>query len=591
MTTVAEPTAELIREELAKVLVSQPFARGEKLCRFLRFVVEETLAGRTDTLKEYNIGVKVYERRPDYDTRTDATVRVEAGRLRTKLIEYYAGAGAASPIRIELPKGSYVPRFVDAAPVVAAPVAARKRRPWLALAVGGATLAAAAGYWMLNEPATKLAIAPVVPLDGNSAGAQELEQKLAELIPKRAGWRVVLIAGASDSEIRANARKVNATYLLISSTNQGRVTATLSSAESGFRLWSRVFENPEPLAIADALRQPRDRTAGPGTANPEAARVYLEAYRLLRTDPPRTTKPKTWPPHLAESLKAFEKAVALDPQFGRAWAGMAMALEGLSEWDDANGAELAQRSQDVARKALAIDDTIAEAHRMLGSVALFRTWNQREAMAHLSRSAELEPANPEMIRMYAAVLSLMGRHDDAIRQASRAELMEPNVAAVSAAVGDAYFLARRHAEARKAARRAIALDPNHAFSHWLLAVNAQLDNDFDEAEREYKWCLAKYDLDSRAITGLAHLRVQQGRDAEGRKLLDDAVRRWRSERGWHASRAIILAAMGEIDAARTAIRKSGEFHEGSAPFILVDPRYDPLRTTPEYREIEKRMIR
>lgn len=106
MATVAEPTPELIREELAKILISPPFARGEKLCRFLRFVVEETLAGRAETLKEYNVGVTVYERRPDYDTRSDSTVRVEAGRLRTKLIEYYAGPGAACPIRIELPKAA-----------------------------------------------------------------------------------------------------------------------------------------------------------------------------------------------------------------------------------------------------------------------------------------------------------------------------------------------------------------------------------------------------------------------------------------------------------------------------------------------------
>lgn len=585
MTTVPDPSEKLVREEVAKMVASQPFARGEKLCRFLRYIVEETLAGRTDNLKEYNIGVTVYERRPDYDTRSDATVRVEASRLRTKLIEYYAGPGAVSPIRIELPKGSYVPRFVEA-PAVAAP----KRKPWLAIAIAGAAVAGTAAYLLRDTPGPSLAIAPMVPLDGNSGAAQELERRLTELIPKRAGWRVALISGASDSEILANAKKAKATYLLVSSTNRGRVTATLSGVESGFRLWSRVFENPEPLAIVDALRQPRIRTEGPGTSNTEAAQLYLEGYRLMRTDPPRTTKPKQWSPHLSDSLKAFEKAVALDPRFGRAWAGMAMALEGLAEWDDARGEELARRSQDAARKALEIDDSIAEAHRLLGSVALFRNWNQREALAHLSRGAELEPANAEMIRMYAAVLSLLGRHDDAVRQAVRAELIEPNSAAVSAAAGDAYFLARRYADARKAARRAIALDPNFAFAHWLL-VTSQLDGDFGEAEREYKWCLAKYDLDPRAITGMAHLRVRQGRAAEGKQLIDGAVRRWKSERGWYSSRAIYFAATGELGAGREALRKAAEYHEGSAPYVLVDPRFDPLRDTPEYREIEKRMIR
>ena len=118
--------AETIRAHLRRVLASGEFAGTARLANFLTFVVETSLAGEADQIKESLIAIEVYGRRPDYNPQVDSTVRVEAGRLRGRLRRYYEGTGANETVRIELPKGTYAPVFqctqnqVAAKPVVAA---------------------------------------------------------------------------------------------------------------------------------------------------------------------------------------------------------------------------------------------------------------------------------------------------------------------------------------------------------------------------------------------------------------------------------------------------------------------------------------
>jgi TolB-like protein len=117
------PTLDEIRAQLDRVLASEVFATATRLRRFLRHVVERSLAGESDELKEYAIGVGVFDRDQQYDPRVDSIVRVEAGRLRTKIDEYYSGAGAADPVLIRMPRGSYAPVFEHRQSATAAAVA------------------------------------------------------------------------------------------------------------------------------------------------------------------------------------------------------------------------------------------------------------------------------------------------------------------------------------------------------------------------------------------------------------------------------------------------------------------------------------
>src|SRR5215469_12310518 len=105
------PTTESIRAALDRLLASSLFAASIRSSRFLRFVVESSLAGRQDSLKEYVLGVEVFDRGPTFDPLHDTIVRVEAVKLRKRLQAYHRGPGRNEPIVIEVPKGGYVPHF------------------------------------------------------------------------------------------------------------------------------------------------------------------------------------------------------------------------------------------------------------------------------------------------------------------------------------------------------------------------------------------------------------------------------------------------------------------------------------------------
>ncbi len=138
--------------ELERVLAGPRFANSPRLSKFLAFIVKHALAGESAILKESVIAMEVYERGSDYDPSKDSTVRAEASRLRRALAEYYAGLDTPSPLRIEVPKGSYVPIFVIHKPVSqAVPPARRRQKLWL-FALATTLLIAALGLLLWPAP-------------------------------------------------------------------------------------------------------------------------------------------------------------------------------------------------------------------------------------------------------------------------------------------------------------------------------------------------------------------------------------------------------------------------------------------------------
>src|ERR1700722_12258267 len=113
MESTRSNSAEEIRAELERVLASAPFANSNRSQRFLQYVVESSLNNQDESLKEFAIAVDVFERSDSYDPSVDATVRVEAGRLRSRLRDYYADEGRTDPIVIDVPKGGYRATFTE----------------------------------------------------------------------------------------------------------------------------------------------------------------------------------------------------------------------------------------------------------------------------------------------------------------------------------------------------------------------------------------------------------------------------------------------------------------------------------------------
>src|SRR5580693_4050169 len=152
----SEISADQIRAALEKMLASPGFVNADRLCRFMRYVVDETLDGQTDKLKETLLGIEVLGRKPTYDPRVDAVVRTEAVKLRARLKEYYETEGREDPVRIDLPKGGYVPAFrlreepaEPVAPLLSEPPSDVKPSLWKTIAAGAAiVLVLAASVWI-----------------------------------------------------------------------------------------------------------------------------------------------------------------------------------------------------------------------------------------------------------------------------------------------------------------------------------------------------------------------------------------------------------------------------------------------------------
>ena len=105
------PSAQQVREQLARILGARDFAEYPRSAALLSHVVEETLEERGGAIKESTLGVEVFGREPGYDSKADSVVRTQARRVREKLGQYYSAEGRADPVLIEIPKGGYVPRF------------------------------------------------------------------------------------------------------------------------------------------------------------------------------------------------------------------------------------------------------------------------------------------------------------------------------------------------------------------------------------------------------------------------------------------------------------------------------------------------
>jgi TolB-like protein len=258
------PGPEEVRAELERVLASNGFGNGGRLARLLRYVVERTLAGEGDQLKEYVLGVEVFDRGGDYDPRLDSIVRVEARRLRSKLGEYYASAGAADPIVIDVPRGSYVPVF-EQRPLGAASTTVQQssaKRRWVALAgFAGAVILIAAAMgsvlsWPIRPAPPEIALA-ILPTELRSASELDapLAAQLTDLITAeitRLG-ELSVVSRTSARQFQGTrtplpviAHALNAQYVIESTLDASgerlRVNAFLINAATDRKVWAEAFD-------------------------------------------------------------------------------------------------------------------------------------------------------------------------------------------------------------------------------------------------------------------------------------------------------------------------------------------------------------
>ena len=217
----AMPSDNDVAIQIDRILASRWFSRSERLCRFIRFSANHALSRGADRLKEYLVGVEVFDRGPAYDPRIDPIVRVEARRLRAKLKAYYASAGRDDQLRIEFPKGSYSPVF--------------RLRPSRQIKLKPAADAA-------------IAVSPFMNFTNSTSNESFCEGLTEELIHHLAqvpGLQVVVDHRASKWNLHGSIRSAQGDL---------RIIVQLIETSSGAYIWSETYER----AIGNTLSVQED---------------------------------------------------------------------------------------------------------------------------------------------------------------------------------------------------------------------------------------------------------------------------------------------------------------------------------------------
>ena len=385
-----------IRKELDRVLGSQAFSSADRRARLLRFLVEERLSERAGSLKEAVIAMEVFDR-GDYDPALDSIVRVEMGRLRSRLTEYYSQAGRNSRVRIEIPKGSYEPTFVfsggeriDHAP--------QRSRARLAIAAAIVVLLAAFAVWRLRTPnrpsPATIAVLPFLNLSGDPAKeylGDSLTDELTETLAESKDLRVVARTSAFEFKGKGEERppdrpRPQRQRILEGSISvrDGRflVVVQLIRSADGYHLWSRTYEaTASELArveteVADSAEQalapahPGVQAKPVASPSPAAHDLYMRAIYQIQL-------------HTADSLREglglAQEAVRIDPQYVRAYFAIARAETMLSAIGVISGREGAELGRAAAKKALELDPGYSDAHAYMAHSMYVYDWNWPEA--------------------------------------------------------------------------------------------------------------------------------------------------------------------------------------------------------------------
>jgi adenylate cyclase len=552
------------------------------------------------------IGSEVYGRSADYDTRSDAIVRVEAGRLRGRLREYYEST-PGEPVEITIPKGSYAPEFrllgppePVTVPEPDAPAAAPARKlawgVWAALATAGVAIII---WWVGTKqpaPVRSIAVLPFVNLSGDPAVenfSDGISEEITANLASSTGVPVAARTSAWQFKNKAIDIQKAAAQLRVRSVLEGsvryengkyRVTVQLIEASSGYHLWAETYEREgkDSMLIQQELsaqigRAVAERLGGkaqPGRVrepHAEAVSLFVEGTRLLN-EPANRDWAGSVPPHLGQAIEKMRLATRVDPTYAKAWAGLAGALEYTSDYDPKNGDSLRLESKRAALRAIELDETNAEAHAVLGSLLLFREWNFKEAEPRLRRAIELNPRNPFPQREYADLLLMRGKIDDAIIEIKRAQSMDPLSPVLAAQHALLQYHAGRYDAAMADAARALSLRPNYRNAVWIQGLCHERKGEVRQAEEKFRALMKESPGESRASSALGHLLAATGRRTEAWKLRAAMLRQIEQGHAFYYPVALIHAGAGEWDAALDWLEKGAGKRDPSVPFIRVDPR-------------------
>jgi TolB-like protein/Flp pilus assembly protein TadD len=560
---------------LKAILSSKLFRSTERLSGFLRHAVESVLNGRAGELKEYSIGRAVFGRRIDFDPRIDPIVRVEAGRLRLRLKQYYETEGQDDKLRIELPKGGYVARFVRSA---------------------GAESEEVGGD--LGSDSNEEVVATIRILQFSDYGpahdlgyvAAGLNEELISVLTKSPGLRIVAGGlGASDPHLAAD-------YVLTGSfrcaSGRVRISVQLIAVRDQEYVWSETFERElvDVLSIQEEIAQAtaaaiemklavtlggeRGARHSRHSHDVRAYTLYLKGryFWNLRTEPA-----------LWKGVDCFRQAVAVDSQYALAYSGLADSYTLLANYGYASPPEARGEAKDAAQQAIRIAPNLAEAHNSLAHVLATYEWRWEEAERAYEAAISLDPAYSTAHHWYGiTLLGPLGRLDEAAFEIERARTIDPVSLSINRDLAILLIFRRRYDLAAEQASRVIALDSRFPGGYWVLGMAVQQLGEHQKAVELFQQASELAADYPRWLGALGHAFALWGRRGEALRILTrlDELSRHRYVNPFES--ALIHIGLGDLDTAFTSLQRVEAIRAYELVSLMMDPRMDPLRSSDRY---------
>jgi len=574
---------------LSVVLASEIFARSNRLSQFLRFVVEQTLHGQEDSLKEYTIGTEAYGRKADFDPGQDTIVRTEARRLRTKLKEYYESEGKSDDVVIFMRTGSYVPAIRWRASLDGQSQVTARPIDELWVEGDGVRVALTAFQAHTNDPIA-------------SACAFGVSDDLLHRLVQAPGVRVVSEMASRSYHQDSNSLNERGELepqiildgTLRSEHNRLRVSARVSTAR-GLLLWSQRFDaatdEDSLLKLQDAVAAALLSRIAPrasivrrylGTPTQTLYQFYskaLAAESLLEEGTVVT---------ISDSLKKFEELVLEAPEYGRLHCGVAQCYMALAQRGASTSKEFVARAGEACRRAIAIDPDAIDAHSTLGCI-LAQEWNWKAAEESFRKALRLGDQHAAH-RQFAQFLLLHSRFDESWKHFQIAEGMDPFSARQKSSIARFFYYSRWHQEAKEYYARVMQYGPLPIEATMLRALieiqSGELKNAIALAQgvrrrvgtvHIYLATIAEIFALSNEMDQARSLTVSTGLLAEQASLS-------------YFRKACLALALNEPAKSLEFLSESFKRKEAELPWIAADPRFDGIRGDATYQSIVRAVL-
>ena len=376
--------------------------------------------------------------------------------------------------------------------------------------------------------------------------------------------------------------------------NRIRITAQLINVADGYHLWSErydremkdIFEIQDEIARAIAERLKVTLAEGGQEPLVKAATKDLEAYQLYLKGRALLYRRGGSVPHAVE---CFERAVGLDSEYALAWAGLADSYTVLGYYGFAPPEACMPKATEAARRAVALDPTLAETHTALAITKLLAAWDKAQAEREFLRALELNPKYLQARDWYAFFhLQLaVGRLEEGVAQARLARESDPLSSYSNAILGFTCSFSGRHAEAIEVSRRAVELDSEAFVACWGHHVMLHLGGRYEEAVRAGELALAMSGRHPWAVMTLAAAYADWGRPGDAEALYTELMARARRNYVQPVILAIAAAAVGMEDEAIRHAREAFDIRDPASQifFSKYMPYSSRLRGYPRFREL------